>query len=100
MYFYLGGSSIKPKGGKFNYSWFFEDAKPFDNDGRLQGFLEDAQDSEKSLTAAEVRTVVFEILLVVFEEELNKAFKKKGIVLFKREVLEVLTSCLEGVRKL
>jgi hypothetical protein len=91
--FIWSGSRIDPKGGKFNYAWFFEDAKPFTK-SRSQGFLEDAQDSEKNLKAIKVSINDFETLLILFEKELNKAFKRKRDILLKQEIKEVLTMCL------
>jgi hypothetical protein len=96
--FIITGSSVKSKGGKFNYSWFFEDAKPF-TIRRLQEFLDRAQDSEENLTSIEVSTADFKALLILFEKELNKEFKAVGSTLLKQEIKEILTSCLEGVRK-
>jgi hypothetical protein len=91
--FITRGASTTLKGGEFSYSWFFEGPKPF-TERRLQVILENAQDSEENLESTEVSINDFETLLILFEKELNKAFKRKRDVLLKQEIKEILTNCL------
>jgi hypothetical protein len=95
--FITDASEIDLKGGKFDYSWFFEGLKPYTKK-RLQGIINRVLRVEKGLTSIGVDIVDLETLVFFFERILKEEYKKKKDVLNDEEILGILTICLKESR--